>query len=544
MDANDAATLALLAAGGIQPIPADSGAGPVWRPLARGQDGGRLAGPETLYDYYINAVFDPDQALRANPNLVNEIHAHPDVEAAMDKRGTTVSQFDETIEANPEGPDKKIAEEIASYVRRVWMAMPNRIHLYWEMVYYATLMGGIGHDWVWHREATGLQRPVKFWLIDKSRFVFDRIGNMALRTRTTPVWGSYVAAEQVDQYITRASAIPQGRITYHWFRRRGGQWEQPDLEGYQFFGVGLDIPLGAIVTYGFFALRFWMRYIEKFGIPPYKLFHPGNMALTPQVKATAEQIRFESVIALPQTLQAGASATRMWDIEPLAIPTAQFNWFQDFSKWVAEKVNLICLSQADASGGGEGRTGEGYSGHVSRYDSGPSLVYKSDAKKVCETLDSQIIAPIALNRFQNLPPEYWPKLKLQAKEERDRVQEMEVAEKTASMVPLAEDEVYERSGFRKPEPGEKTIGGQAPEADPFNPNPLPPMGMPGAQGAPKPGKMVPGFGGGKPQSPAEGAPPKSAIGQGSAAGGNAVGEKPNKGLKQRTIDRRETSGPR
>jgi hypothetical protein len=530
MNPVDASTIALLQAGGIQPIPADSGMGPVYRPLAKGQSGGRLATPETLYDYWLNAVFDPDQALAVNPNILNEIHAHPDVSAAMLKRSMTVAQFEEVIGPNPQAPDKKLGEEIAAMTRRIWDAIPHRIRLYQEMAYYATLEGGIGHDWVWHRDATGLQRPVDHWMVHKSRFVYDRQGNLALRTRTTPVWGTYVAANEMNDDLIRASEVPRGRIVYHMFLSRPGMWEQPDLEGYQYFGVGLDIPLSYLVTFGFFAMRMWSKYMEKFGIPPYKFYYPQNIAMTPQLRAIAHSIRAESVIQLPRI--AGGEKDGQYAVDPLEVPTAQFNWFQDTVKWITEKVYSLILFQADASGG-ENSQG-GYSKEVSKHDTGPSVAYKFDAKNISDTINADLLPAIALQRFPNLPPEYMPVHSLQASEERDRTQEADVAEKAMKILPLVEDELYKRFGFTKPEPGEKTVGGEAPEQSPFDMgDQTPPLG---AQGAPKPSKGVPGMG---KQTQNEGAGPSGPVGQGKGVGNGSVTQK---APKQRTENRMETSG--
>src|SRR6185312_11818097 len=96
-----------------QAIPADSGMGPVRRPSAHGQEGGRIATPETLFDFWINTVPDPDEALSFDPDFLNKLYRHPDVCAAFEKRAHTVAQFEERVEANPDAPDQKLAEKIA-----------------------------------------------------------------------------------------------------------------------------------------------------------------------------------------------------------------------------------------------------------------------------------------------------------------------------------------------------------------------------------------------------------------------------------------------
>lgn len=456
LDSNDIATLHVMSEGGIQTIPTDSGFGHTWRPFAHGQQGGRVATLETLYDFWINYVPDPDEALAQDPDFLNKLYQHPDVAAAWEKRAKTVSQFEERIEANPRAPNQKVADFIAKEVSAIWEQIPNRLSLYYEMQR-AVLAGGIGIEFVWHTEANGLQRPVQFFPVDKSRFVFDRLGNMALYTRHTPVWGSYIEAARVDKYIR--TAFPRGKFVYHVYRRRPGTWQRPNLEGYIYFGQGDDVPLYYVVTFDFFVLRFRMKWLEKFGIPPYVLYHPDNQAVSDQIRAIGDSLRGESLITIPKKIGGGdENKTAFYSLEPLNVPAMGYDAFANFSSsWTQPKVYNILLGQSDASEPSE--TGS-FSAHVSRFDTGPSVFFKYDAKNISASLNAQILPSITLQRFPNLPQVYWPVHTFNAKEERDREQEMKVALDFAKMAPIASEEFYERGGFRRPSPGEATVGGE------------------------------------------------------------------------------------
>src|SRR4051812_163278 len=89
-------------------IPKDSGMGGLFRPFAKGQDGARTATLETLYDFFIDSVPDPDEALAQDPGFLDKLHAHPDVVAAMRKRELTVASMPDHIESNPDAPDQHV----------------------------------------------------------------------------------------------------------------------------------------------------------------------------------------------------------------------------------------------------------------------------------------------------------------------------------------------------------------------------------------------------------------------------------------------------
>lgn len=447
-------------------IPNDSGLGGLYRPFARGDAGGRLSTLETLWDFFIDDVPDPDEALRLNPEFLQQLHMHWDVQAAMRKREFTVSAMPDSVDPNPDAPDKSVAEQVAKYCQWAWNQLPDRFKLY-EMMQYAVLSGGVGVEFDWHREVTGVERPVHYHVVDKSRFLFDRRGNMCLRTRDYPVWGVRIPQAEASRYVKQ---YPLGKFIYHTHRRQPGTWDRPELEGYMYYGMGEDVTLYYPVTFDNFVMRFRMKWLEKFGIPPTVLYHLDNEDPS-RIRQIADSLRGESIITIPKGMggKDEDGANMFFKLEQLAVPTMTNDAFANFSKeWTKPKIDQILLGSAEEQQKGESG---GYADHVSRNDSGPQVWFKRDARNIAETITTQILPAIARGRYPNLPAQYLPVFKIEPKEERDRAQEMEIASKAAAMVPLVEDEVYERSGFRKPKPDEKTVflggGGMGGAGDPF-----------------------------------------------------------------------------
>jgi hypothetical protein len=211
----------------------------------------------------------------------------------------------------------------------------------------------------------------------------------------------------------------------------------------------------------------------------------------------------------------------LYSVQQLEVPSLTNDAFHIFNtQWTKPCVNAIILGDpgenatADDAGGG-------YSERVTRRDSGLLAVARWDAMNISSTINFQIMPPLVLGRWPNLPPDYWPVHKLEPKEEKDRVQEAQILKTAGELgVEVAKDEAYERLGYRRPNATDEVIGG--PQSG----------GMPVPGQSPPNGKAADVRPGGKSPRPGNAdntaAPPKG-IGQGSGAGSSAV--------KQRTMPR-------
>jgi phage gp29-like protein len=457
LDSTTIHTIRLMQEGGRYYIPVDSGSGKVYRPSAFGERGGRIATPETLYDYFIDYVPPPSEALAQDPYFLSKLHSHPYVTGGMLKRCLTVAAFPWRIEANPRAGDQKLARKISEYCTWVWAQIPHIEQIYYQCVDEGALKGGIGFEWNWHREADGSERPVEFNMVEMTRFVFDRLGNMSLKTRDYPVWGVYVSADLQKQYLKQ---FPRGKFMYYVHQKRPGTWDNPGLEGYMYYGLGLDAALYIPVTFDTFVLRFRMKWLEKYGLPPTILRYPMNEPVTQETVRIADSLRDESIITmpwLPPGTQAG-DERNLYEIEQLEVPTMTNDAFHTFSTdWTKPCINTIILGDPGENATAE-ESGGGYSERVTRRDSGLLSVARWDALNISATINSQIMPPLALGRWPNLPQDYIPVHRLEPKEEKDRVQEAEIIGKSSEFIEISKDEAYERLGFRRPNAGEETVG--------------------------------------------------------------------------------------
>lgn len=419
------------------------------------QEGGRLATLQTLYDFFIDVVPDPDTALAQNPDFDEYLTQQPDVLAAMRLRELTVASLPAKIKpSEAPGIDREQAQKIADYVNDVFNALTNRMELYRQMQN-AVMMGGQGHEWVWARDGLGIDRPVNYFPIHKTRFVFDRTGNLSILTREYPVWG-VVASRNPERmpdgrHIYKATG---GKFTYHKYMSHGGPWHRPAAEGYIYWGRGEDTNLYIPVTFDQFVLRFQMKWLEKHGMPTSVLYHPENSELTSQTLKIAESIRDEAVIRIPRPIGPGEENSwfHLEFVDPPASGYEAFSQFHD--SWTAPRIEKILLGGANLLNLGESGA---YAATVDQRDSGMDIIFRFDAQNINETINTQLIPYIVCAKFKGCDSKYWPKHALEPAEQVDQQVKMSVLQQGAALVPVRKASIYQAMGEKPPGDDEETV---------------------------------------------------------------------------------------
>ena len=357
----------------------------------------------------------------------------------------------------------------------------------------AVLRGGQGIEFVWAMCNTGskpIPRPVEFYPVDKSRFVFDRLGNMALLCRQAPVWGSYVARnvnrQPVDlQNIQGAkgamTAFPTeaGRFLYHKYKSIGGKWTRPADEGFIYWGFGEDIPLYLPVTFDNFALRFRMKWLEKFGTPLTVLSYADGAIPAADVKAVAKAMREEVVVNKP--FPNGGGQDDWMKIEYMQPQMSGQDAFASFSDtWTKPRVEKILLGGANLMEIGPQGS---YASSVSQRDSGSQMVFRWDCLNIDTTINLQMVPYICQARFPGMNPRYYPRHQMAPELQKDKKAEMEIIEKAVQMgVDIRKSDIYDLLGKSKPKEGEDILVLSSSVGSPFEgfPPAAPPMNEEGA----------------------------------------------------------------
>ena len=337
----------------------------------------------------------------------------------------------------------------------LFRSLPNINDLYRQMMK-AVLDGGHGHEFTWMRGSEGVDIPVAFYPMHKSRFVFDRMGNMAILTRDTPVWGSYVGAAPARMTGNLSGDLawmtPPGRFAYHKYMAEGGPWFRPASEGFVYWGRGENTHLYVPVTFDQFVVRFRMKWLEKHGMPFTCLYYTPGMSTPEQVRQIAESIRGEAIALIPR----GSGPTgkeQFYSLDFIQPPTIGHDAFASFSDtWTKPAVNKILLGGVESMEIGDAG---GYNATIDQRDAGENVIFRYDAMNIDTTMNQQLIPYIvrAVPRWKDVPQAHLPRHCLTPERGRNRMEELELLQATAMMVPVRESDVYDVSGIQRPNDG-------------------------------------------------------------------------------------------
>lgn len=433
-------------------IPLDSGMGNVGRiALEAGSITAKVASLETLWSFFIDVVNDPDAATNRDPLFLEKAMRHPWVAACMGMRQEKVASMQTRVDAPEDPVNPDLAKAASRYIGRIWAALQRKDELFAQMQL-GVLHGGIGHEWNWIRLPDGTQRPVEFTSIKKDRFKFDRTGQMCLLTRRQPVWGGYLGVTPTNP--ERPSRLPPGKFTYHRYQVIPGSWFQPEDEGYQYFGYGLDQPLYDVVMRDLACWYLQMEWLRQYGNPPRGLYVPTPSAQwQDDIRNIAKRFKTDSLVPIPSNVEEGQ---RIFEIIDAEVPNPSFNAFGEARKRHYDDIEAIILgsvgtlSQQDKGG---------YASHKSRQQSGPDLLAQRDAARICSTLNAQLV-PAMLKfgpeQFRELDPADLPQIAIY--DEQDVSGDVvDALEKASKLVPIGKRTMYRRLRIDEPEDGEETV---------------------------------------------------------------------------------------
>ncbi len=445
--------------GGIQTTLPDSGWGRVWRPTLEGpfgrDYGERKAVLESLFGYYLDNVTDPDYALAQDPNAGEMLMSHDIVRPAWLKRSLAVSRLPrQFIASRHQDADRQECQKASDYCEEVFDNLVNLRHLYQQMEH-AVILGGQGFEFIWRPDANGVMAPKYFYPVHKSWFVRDRIGNLGLLTRETPVWGSYIAVQpmmQGNMKVTNPALMP-GKFIYHVYLYEGGPWYRPQSNGFMYWGRGEDIVLFRIITFDNFVLRYRMKWLEKHGMPMTVLEYPQNAFDVDVYNRIVNSQRGESVARVPR-IQGGDDVAQ-WGIKFLEPPKMGYDAFAGFRDGFTKPsvLNVLLGGSNTMDVGSRGS----YSATLEQNDTGLEVLIEWDAMTIDTTINTQLVGPIvrSVPKWRNMPDEHLPKHVLTPERRRNRLMELEQLERMAALgAPIRLSDVYDAAGKQAPRNGE------------------------------------------------------------------------------------------
>jgi phage gp29-like protein len=401
----------------------------------------------------MGVVEDPDYALRKDPKVYRRMQRDPQIYYCIEVRKSATAGLPWTVIPPDEFQKDPMASQIAHEAEQRIKRVPQ-LNLLFKNILDAFLPGMSVNELVWKIDSQGKYVVKEHFPQDKTRFKFDRDGNLRLLQPAQPIIGVEVPTHK---YIT------------HIFNIADGSWLNPEDAGYIFYGKGLaDTPLYHYFYFKMIALRYLLRGLERYG-NPFKVFYSGpqNPQLAAKMSEILSALQNDSVVGIPgKKGETNVEVTRA---------ASGADIFISLMEYVDKLITRAILGQelmTEMPGVGSYAAAQVHASVFAR-------IVENDKALLQDTLNKTLMSYDAMLNTPQVPPEMWPTFSFKKEALIDASNFLSIVQKATSLGMLvSESQVRELTGLAAPEEGEGIIGGPAM------------MGMGGAGGPdePPPGK--------------------------------------------------------
>ncbi len=404
----------------------------------------RTAGLDKLFLTLVQGIVeDPDYAVRKDPQIYERMMRDPQIYYCLMVRKSAVSSLPWIVRPKTELAQDGVAKNIAAACEHRLRQIPRFSELL-DNIMDALLPGMSLNEVVWKVGPKGEYVVAEHFPVNKDRIKFDKNGVLYLLSPQAPTYGK---------------KVPPYKFIRHTFNTTDGSWKKPETAGYAYYGRGLaDTPLYHYFHFKMIALKFFMKELERYGMP-FKILYTGpqNEQLAEKAHEIMLALKNDAVVTIP-----GKKGDVNVDVAKVA---SSKNVFAAFIEYVDRLVMKSILGQelmTEMPGAGSYAAAE-----VHRSVFG--LINTRDKMQVKDTLNRSLLTFDAQLNTPNLAPEYIPEFEFK----KSAVEDTQVFLQTVMMarelgLVISEAQVREFTGLREPAEGEKVIELAPPQLEETN----------------------------------------------------------------------------
>ena len=283
---------------------------------------------------------------------------------------------------------------------------------------------------IWQQKTNGLWCIRSTYPVNKDRFVFTTKGELRLLSKRNPLFG-----ERVPPY----SFVP------HVFNQDDGSFWNTMEAGYVFYGRGLADVLYHIFFFKTHAMKFWLKWLERFGSPVWvgRYSPPTDDTMRELMLNLLKVLRGNSEIAIP--------SGEGWDLETKEPSAMSRSTFKDFvDDYADKKIAQVILGQTSTTEAGEGGLALGKV-HATTF----GRIVAFDCQCLEDTVNMYLVRSIVDVNFG--PQEYYPMFKFRLQEDRNTPEFVSTLSQLVNLgVKIPLKYVYDYTGIPQPA-GEETV---------------------------------------------------------------------------------------
>jgi len=375
-----------------------------------------------IFSGWLIRLENPDPTLRTEANgkglkLYDEIKKDCHAGSVLQTRYLAVTGKEWNIipvNSEAEEPGKR-DEEIADFVKRV-LENTNFGQAMQELSQ-AILYGFYVAEVIWKKTDTGIEIS-KIRSKHPRRFSFTTDRELRLLTPSNMIEGE---------------PLPERKFIHYFF----GSSDNP-------YGEGLGQSLWWPVWFKKHGIKFWLVFLEKYGMPTAIGKYPaGTDSKQQQALLDAiDAIQNETGVKIPETMA----------IELLEATRSGNVTYESLCEYMDKQISKRVLGQTATTEGTPGKLGNEDAQRDVRQD-----YIESDASLLCECINETLVRWIVDYNFPGVS--IYPKFKIRVQKEKDLKPQAERDKILVSDIglPISEKYFYDEYGIKKPEDDEKIV---------------------------------------------------------------------------------------
>ena len=411
------------------------------------------AGFSSIVQLARDVLINPDQAYRTDRYLQEQMLRDPLVMGPLLERKLMVAQLeyevvpivdDESEEGEIQdrplfGLDPKVmAKKVESIFRRM-----DRQQDFFKQLLWADFRGTGASEMNWEFDEQRREHYVKSCIPHHGDSItFDIWGEPRILTRNQQTGGRQLSEDE------------KGRLVIHTYQPDQGFFFKGEEAGYRFHGRGLRDIIWPYWWLAHNAVRFWVRFIQRFGMGFVTgKFPMGNAPAKTAIESVLRNLIEDSNVSIPVPPDATDAASYGIEFHTMPGIAEKAGVFKEFVEdWAAKHIRVILVGQEQAHQESGDGLGEGRAKGLADL----RRMYRDDsAIALASTLTEQVIEPIKRYNFGDVPVKLKLKFILE-KEDYDQQEKRVKAAKDAGLS-VSRKWVHDALNIPLPKPGDDII---------------------------------------------------------------------------------------
>lgn len=388
-----------------------------------------------------DVLINPDVSYRTDKYLQEQMLRDPIIMGPLSERKLMVAQLPWEVVPEDEDTKDEVWKQMAKDVQKIVLRMQH-MNDFFKQLLWADWRGTGASEIEWKMDADRLWVPSHSLAHHGDSITFDLWGNPRILTTQFQTGGRELTPDERD------------RLIIHTYQPDMGFFYRGEEAGYRFKGRALRDICWPYWWLAHNATRFWVRFIQRFGMGFVVGRYPmGNAAAKTAIESVLTNLIEDSNVSMPVPDDAQDRETYGVEFPSMGAIGEKAGVFKEFVEgWAAKHIRIMVCGQEQA----HEEQGEGLGSGRSKSLSDVRTMYRDDsAKSLEDTLTSQFLSKVVWFNYGATPYRVKWKFTLERDDYKEQAERVKAAKDAGLQVPRAW--VHDALRAPMPMPGEDII---------------------------------------------------------------------------------------